>query len=172
MKEFLQEGRKNLKKVPKEEIHIVESFSEIDDQPDEVYPNLFIGSIHCANNHEILKKNNIKHVITMCFEELPKKYDGITYHEELVKDAHTFDISIVFPRVFEIIDSCIKDKNEKVLVHCMLGISRSGSICIGYVMKEEKLKFLETWRKLKKIRSIIHPNETFKKSLITFEKKI
>eukprot|EP01080_Neovahlkampfia_damariscottae_P006271 gene6271-10278_t len=170
MSEF-EEAKKKLKKVDEKDIHIVESFSEIDDQPHEVYPNLFIGSIHCANNHEELKKQNITHILTMCFEELPIKSEGITYYEELIHDAHNFDISKVFPNCFEIIDK-IREKNEKVLVHCMLGISRSGSICIGYVMKEEKTNFLETWRKLKSIRSVIHPNEMFKKSLITFEEKI
>jgi protein-tyrosine phosphatase len=165
-----EEARKKLKKVEEKDIHIVESFSEIDDQPVEVFPNLFIGSIHCANNSENLLNLKINNILTLSYEEQPKHVENINYFEELVKDAHTFDITSIFPKCFEIIDS-VRKKNEKILVHCMLGISRSGSVCIGYVMKEEKKPFVETWRKLKEKRSLIHPNEYFKKRLVEWSRK-
>ena len=40
--------------------------------------------------------------------------------------------------IFDFMDLHIKEKNGKVLVHCAMGISRSGGICVAWLLKENK----------------------------------
>lgn len=49
-------------------------------------------------------------------------------------------------------------KEHNVLVHCMVGMSRSASLVIAYLMKEYKLSFKEAKKQTKSKRKIIQPN--------------
>ena len=54
-----------------------------------------------------------------------------------------------------------KDKNNKVLVHCAAGVSRSGAIVLAYIMYKEKLSFEDAWEYAKQNRRKIYPNLSF-----------
>jgi len=47
--------------------------------------------------------------------------------------------------------------------------SRSGAVCIAYIMKEKKQPFIVTWREVKEKRRVIHPNDSFKQQLTSLE---
>lgn len=116
-----------------------------------------------------MQEVKIKHVLTVSQEQRPKERQGINYYYIPFFDKD-FDI-LHLPDCFDIIDKAIS-KEENILVHCIQGISRSGSVCCAYVMKQKKQGFLQTWNELKKKRSVIHPNEYFKAQLKQFEQKI
>ena len=40
-----------------------------------------------------------------------------------------------------------------VLVHCVAGVSRSATVCLGYLMSHEQLRYPEAWRILQRARS-------------------
>ena len=40
--------------------------------------------------------------------------------------------------ILEFIEKNIKEEDRKVLVHCAMGISRSGGICVAWLLKENK----------------------------------
>jgi protein phosphatase slingshot len=117
-------------------------FDEFDDRPMEVFPLLFIGSLRSANNHEELQNQKILHVLTLCLEYDPKKLPGINYHKVPLKDSDTQDLHEVLQPCFEFIDQARK-KDQRILVHCTQGISRSGAIVIAYIMKGKKI--VEKW---------------------------
>lgn len=58
------------------------------------------------------------------------------------------------------IDFILKDEG-KVLVHCVSGISRSGTIAIAYVMKTQNMGVEEAWAYVREHRPIVHPNSGF-----------
>ncbi|KAG0416073.1 hypothetical protein HPB47_006749, partial [Ixodes persulcatus] len=65
----------------------------------------------------------------------------------------------------------LKDKGErgsKVLVHCKMGISRSASVVIAYVMKAYDLDLDQALEFVKRRRSCIKPNSGFLKQLETY----
>ena len=62
------------------------------------------------------------------------------------------------------------DGDEKVLVHCMAGASRSATIVIAYIMWKQKKTFKDALDFASKKRSSVYPNIGFKDQLTLFEK--
>lgn len=54
----------------------------------------------------------------------------------------------------------------------MAGISRSSTIVISYLMKEQKYTFIDSFDFVRQRRNIIYPNNGFLKQLLEFEKNI
>ena len=48
--------------------------------------------------------------------------------------------------------------NEKILVNCMIGSSRSATIVIAYIMWKQKMKYEDAFNFVKSKRKIINPN--------------
>lgn len=55
--------------------------------------------------------------------------------------------------------------NGRVLVHCNAGVSRSATVCIAYLIKEEGMSFEEALGHVKSKRECIRPNDGFMKQL-------
>lgn len=56
----------------------------------------------------------------------------------------------------------------KVLIHCIMGISRSATIAIAYLMIKKRFKAKEAVEKVKKARDI-KPNNGFLKQLVQLD---
>jgi len=63
----------------------------------------------------------------------------------------------------------VRSAGGVALVHCALGISRSVTICLAYLVKYGGRTLREAYFELKKKRPIIRPNEGFWRQLIAFE---
>ena len=61
-----------------------------------------------------------------------------------------------------------KDHEGCVLVHCKMGMSRSASTVIAYIMKEYKMNLDETMEKVRKARPIVQPNDSFARQLVEY----
>lgn len=133
---------------------------------DLVLENLYISSIQEAENKELLEKHKITHILSCCHME-PKK-DFV--HKILpIYDLETEDISKYFEESVDFINKGLE--KGAVLVHCQAGVSRSATILIYYLIKQEKLNLKESYLFLKSKRDIISPNEGFKRQLIKFQPK-
>jgi protein-tyrosine phosphatase len=71
---------------------------------------------------------------------------------------------------FNFIDNALLN-NGRVLVHCFAGKSRSASIVIGWLMKNEKMSYENALQYVRNYRPCVEPNLGFccqlKKYLIT-----
>lgn len=56
----------------------------------------------------------------------------------------------------------------RVLIHCNAGVSRSATICIAYLIKEENMSFEQAMAHVKSNRECIRPNDGFMKQLKEF----
>lgn len=63
-----------------------------------------------------------------------------------------------------------RDSAGAVLVHCAQGMSRSGTIAIGYVMWRERLSYDTALAHVQQARPVIDPNEGFALQLQEFER--
>jgi protein tyrosine phosphatase len=61
--------------------------------------------------------------------------------------------------------------NNKILVHCMAGISRSVSLVTYFLMKKYHISYDEAISIIKNKRPIANPNNSFKNQLINYHKK-
>ena len=61
-----------------------------------------------------------------------------------------------------------KDQNGCVLVHCKMGMSRSASSVVAYLMKEYKMVNDQALEHVRKARPIVQPNDSFAKQLVEY----
>merc|ERR1711862_115235 len=86
--------------------------------------------------------------------------NGINVLHIDVMDSGDNNIQKHFESSFKFIESALKKGN--VLVHCLVGISRSATLVIAYLMKKRKKGWVEMWDYVKKRRPYCEPNEGFK----------
>lgn len=62
----------------------------------------------------------------------------------------------------------LRKSGRAVLVHCKMGVSRSGSSVIAYAMKQQRWTLDTALSYVRERRSIVKPNEGFMKQLQTY----
>ena len=84
-----------------------------------------------------------------------------------VEDSENENILKHLPQACQFIDEALAAKEtNNVLVHCAAGMSRSGSVCIAYMMfKERGWDFEQAWKEGKAKRDVMYPNPGFCKQL-------
>ena len=145
--------------------------SEYHSRISEIYPWLYLGSLLDALDEKTHKKHGIENIISI--GPLIEKRDYIKriLHIDIFdnSDAPIYDH---FNEIFQFIDK-VKDRKEKVLVHCSRGISRSATAVIAYHMtKSENHSLHEAKTFVSSKRPIIDPNFGFLLFLEKYEKKL
>ncbi len=138
---------------------------------------LCIGDMWAANDFNIVKENNITHILNMTSMKL-MIHPGIVHYNIELYDTVDQDILNVLDESFEFINNAIESnkrngiKDFNILVHCQAGVSRSASIVIAYIMAHENKTYKDALEYVRKYRPIISPNKGFVNQLIEFEKTI
>lgn len=134
-----------------------------------IVDHLYLGDFRAADNPELLKSYGITHIVNCAFN-LPSKYNGMfTYLDLKLRDEPD---QVIFPQVEEAYKFIVENRNTNVFVHCVHGMSRSGSVIVYYLMKEKGMRMQEGIEFIGKIREVINPNEGFRRQLMEKEKEI
>ena len=173
--------RKKLRKVPTNEIHIVKQFYE---PCDLIFckelsginiGNIYVGSkgVTNKNNFDALKVRNINIVISLSNHEVisENKLSHIKYHYFKSIDRDYFNIKQYFDITYDIINNGITNNNN-ILIHCDMGVSRSGSIIVAYFIKKLRISYNNALKMVKESRKCIQPNKGFVKQLILYSKEL
>ncbi|XP_070532116.1 dual specificity protein phosphatase 12-like isoform X3 [Ptychodera flava] len=132
-----------------------------------IRPGLYIGCRADAYDVEALKAANITHILTLEYEPLEINSGDFKYNFVRVSDVPNEDILSHFPECLEFVEEGIRKGG--VLVHCMMGASRSATIVIAYIMQREYGKVDEILSQVKRIRPRVGPNHGFMDQLRLFE---
>ena len=91
----------------------------------------------------------------------------VTRWELDCQDDDTFQIVDVFEEAFKCLDA-VDDVGGKVLLHCQMGINRSGAIMIAYVCEKLKITLLSAARLVREARGNMWlvTNESFQRQLV------
>ncbi|XP_056655553.1 dual specificity protein phosphatase 13 isoform X2 [Monodelphis domestica] len=144
---------------------------------DEVWPNLFIGDAATANNRFELWKLGITHVLNAAHGGLycqggPDFYgSSVSYLGVPAHDLPDFNISAYFSSSADFIHSALCTPGAKVLVHCVVGVSRSATLVLAYLMLRQRLTLLQAVSSVKRHRWIF-PNSGFLKQLCQLDKQL
>ena len=144
----------------------MQSFDNMFNDMDEIVDNIWLGNYIAAKDKDLLKKQGIKKVLTVMDDYGPIYENNEFIHKKfLVDDINSQNIIQYFGECLNFIKG-----EEKVLVHCMAGASRSATIVIAFLMWAKKMKFDEALKLTMSKRSIVYPNFGFLDQLKKFEK--
>ncbi|KAK3529353.1 hypothetical protein QTP70_029338, partial [Hemibagrus guttatus] len=145
---------------------------------DEVRPGIYIGDLYAAKDRPMLQALNISHVLNAAHGKYnvntgPSYYRGtnITYHGVEAFDTPSFDMSPFFYSAAKYIKNALSTPGGKVFVHCAMGLSRSATLVLAYLMIEEKMTLVEAITAVAKNRNIC-PNTGFLEQLRTLDTQL
>lgn len=67
--------------------------------------------------------------------------------------------------------ACVSVRTGKILVHCAVGVSRSATLVLAYLMLYHRLTLVEAIKKVKDHRGII-PNRGFLRQLLALDRRL
>ncbi|XP_064459869.1 protein phosphatase Slingshot homolog 2-like [Ornithodoros turicata] len=138
------------------------------DAATEILEYLYLGSEWNASNLEELKDKGVGHILNVT-REIDNFYPGIfNYFNIRVYDDETTEMLKHWDKTYKYIAQA-REQGSKVLVHCKMGISRSASVVIAYVMKANDWNLDQALEFVRTRRSCIKPNSGFLKQLETYQ---
>lgn len=135
--------------------------------------HLFIGNRHAAKNLCLLKEHGITHVVN-CADELEHYVENYESNDikwlflPMLDCSYEGDVESYIPHAIPFIDDAVTN-NQKVLIHCAAGISRSSSITIAYLMHKYNLRYERAFSRVKSKRSCCRPNNRFVTQLKNYD---
>ncbi|CAF3660216.1 unnamed protein product [Rotaria socialis] len=143
-----------------------------------IYPSvvldnqLYLGTGHQATNWKVVRDLKLTHIINISVEHQCVFYDKIKYlHIELEDNEDVF-LKDRFNETIRFMNMAFQNPSSRILVHCNLGISRSSTLVLAYLMKTYNATLYESYKFLRHRRPIVCPNLGFLRQLIDFEQDL
>lgn len=143
-----------------------------EDEISQVFPWLFIGSHHAAENLALMRRLEVRCFINCTTQQIPgylSQERDLTRLSVPVNDDPKELIATHFERVAQWARS--KD-GSRLLVFCMAGISRSATIVLVLLMKNRGMSLAAGFQRLRQVRPKVRPNKGFISQLLQFELKL
>uniref|UniRef100_A0A3Q3FTS5 Dual specificity protein phosphatase n=1 Tax=Labrus bergylta TaxID=56723 RepID=A0A3Q3FTS5_9LABR len=139
---------------------------------DQVRPDLYIGDEKTALEFSGLRDLSITHVLNAAEGKFNNVLTGAEYYSDMdiqyygveADDKPTFNISQFFRPAAQFIHEALGHPENKVLVHCVMGRSRSASLVLAYLMMKQSLTVVDAIEHVRQRRCIL-PNHGFLKQL-------
>ncbi|KAJ8250779.1 hypothetical protein COCON_G00227010 [Conger conger] len=144
---------------------------------DEVWTNLYIGNVAIAQNRSALQRLGITHVLNAAHSKQGSIGDqefygnSFEYYGIPAEDSSQFDLSLYFKPAADFIHKALKKKDCKVLVHCIMGMSRSSTLVLAYLMLRQRQGLRSALQRVVQKRAI-YPNENFLALLLDLDRNL
>uniref|UniRef100_A0A8C9SYK0 Dual specificity protein phosphatase n=2 Tax=Scleropages formosus TaxID=113540 RepID=A0A8C9SYK0_SCLFO len=145
---------------------------------DEVRPRIYIGDMWAAKDKRMLQSHGISHVLNaadgkfnVCTGPAFYRDTGIAYHGVEAFDMPSFDMTPFFYSAARFIKEALSTPTSKVLVHCAMGLSRSSTLVLAYLMIHEHMTLPEAIAAVAKHRNIC-PNSGFLEQLRKLDQQL
>uniref|UniRef100_A0A3Q3FSE4 Dual specificity protein phosphatase n=1 Tax=Labrus bergylta TaxID=56723 RepID=A0A3Q3FSE4_9LABR len=144
---------------------------------DEVWPNLYLGDMAVAQNRKTLQKLGITHVLNAAHSKQGSIGDQSFYGNTCIylgipaEDSDHFDLSQYFKLAADFIHKALRSKDGKVLVHCIMGVSRSATLVLVFLMLRQRLPLRDALRQIVQKRAI-YPNRNFLSLLLKLDEQL
>ncbi|KAM3859922.1 dual specificity phosphatase 29-like [Diretmus argenteus] len=145
---------------------------------DEVQPRIYIGDMYAAKDKRTLQAHHITYVLNAADGKFNVntgasyyRDTNITYHGVEAFDMSTFNLSPFFYPAANFIKSALSSPTGKVFVHCAMGLSRSSTLVLAYLMIHEDMTLVEAIKAVSASRNIC-PNNGFLEQLRKLDSKL
>ncbi|XP_028397065.1 dual specificity protein phosphatase 16-like [Dendronephthya gigantea] len=129
---------------------------------------LYQGRGDQATNKTVIRNLKITHIVNVCTEHPNAFPEEITYLNINVEDLNSSCLKLYFEKSSNFIKNAF-DEDGCVLVHCNLGMSRSSTMSLCYLMKSRHWSLKEAYDFMKSKRQAVKPNRSFLKQLCELE---
>lgn len=140
------------------------------ERPDCILPGkLYLGSQFSACHLETLRQLGITAVL-VCGNSLPRfflehPHSSVEYHKLPIHDSVDQPLLPYIFSAMNFLETNILHGNRTVLVHCAAGVSRSSSMVIAFLMKQNRWDYDTAYQFVWEKRPTINPNPRFEKEL-------
>ena len=152
--------------------------SQIDMLYGHMISTIIEGQIYLSGADAALDKDlllnviGITHVVNASNGAIVNKFDNhLLYYNINIEDKDDQDIIEYFDKVNDFLRNQY-EHGDKVLFHCVQGVSRSATLVIAYLMKSKNMSLKEAFELAKSKRAKVQPNLKFAEALLTYEKQI
>lgn len=136
-----------------------------EDLPTHIFDNVYISGINfCEDLPKWCKENGFKSIISFAHDQTnyDVKESKIPIKIFKIQDSEKENIITHLQDAKKFYDT---KKKDKILVHCMWGMSRSATCIIYFLMCEYNLDFSKAFMYVKSKRPVIQPNKGFMNQL-------
>ena len=138
----------------------------------EVDTGLYVGRKPVPDEAASLSELGITHVVS-CLPEHQRQSVGFlatefSHHFIEIHDGMHESIASAFPAFFARVQRCHAEGGT-ALVHCEVGVSRSATLAIAWVMQAHSLSFFDAYLRVRARRNEVLPNIGFASELQVFE---
>ncbi|CAF1162517.1 unnamed protein product [Rotaria sordida] len=140
-----------------------------------IYPSvvldnqLYLGTGHQATNWKVVRDLKLTHIINISVEHQCVFADKIKYLHIELEDKEDVLLKDRFDETIHFMNIAFQNPTNRILVHCNLGISRSSTLILAYLMKTYNSTLYEAYKFLRHRRPIVCPNIGFLHQLIEYE---
>ena len=148
----------------------------------EIIDNLYLGDLASLRDKDYLTHQNFDLILDVNYY-YGSFHNPVKFHKEQglfpklelkqypLEDTHSEDPFKYFDSIYAHIETALNN-NKKVYIHCQMGISRSPTIVIAYLMKKYQWNRDKAVAFVKDKRPWIAPNSSFMKYLAAFEEEL
>lgn len=131
---------------------------------------LYLGSGKDAQDKDTLKAVGVTTVLNATAEWRTSHHNDFEHHRIELKDNVGQALDGAMDRACNIINR-VKNAEPpgKILVHCVMGRSRSAAIVMAYLVRNENMSLKDAFELTHKARPIVRPNSRFLSDLIAWE---
>ena len=132
----------------------------------EIIPNIFVGNYAFALSKKLLLKNKITHILNcacLC-SNFYEKENIFKYLYIPLYDSPSQKLEKDIERSNKFIEEG-SSNNNKILIHCGEGQSRSSSLCCMYMIIKKNMIYSDAITIMKEKRPCVKPNEGFDRQL-------
>jgi len=126
---------------------------------------IYISDAIGSSNHNDIIDRKIKNILSLGNTDHDyETFEGIKYHRIIIHDNQDENITQCLNDAIRFIENA----QDPVLIHCQMGISRSVSIMIGYLMSKG-YNYYDAYNHVKQSRRCANPNFAFQVQLMNYE---
>lgn len=133
----------------------------------EIYPNIFVGNLSSIIDKETLHQKKITHILSAVSGVFPVYPTEFTYMNLDLLDEPTFNIKPFFNESNNFFEKA-SNSNNKILVHCICGVSRSVTLACAYLIYKYHMSPTQALEHIQNKRPIANPNPGFMEQLKQF----
>ena len=114
----------------------------------------------------------LTHIMNISIEHNCVFTEKIKYLHIELEDTEDVILKDHFDEAIHFMEIALQNPSNRILVHCNLGISRSTTVILAYLMKTYNATLIEAFKFLRHRRPIVCPNIGFLKQLFDYENEL